>query len=147
VAAPGLEGGRTVDAIAQPPDILPTLLDLAALKVQPPDPLHGRSLAPLARGTNQEPLRDLAISASHWRRKAGEKPGKAVTPVVYTEKWAYVPVGAAGEKELYDVAADPLAEKNVAADHAAEMKDLHGRMLDWLSKMNAPKEAAAAIEG
>jgi len=147
VAAPGLEGGRTVDAIVQAPDILPTLLEVAGLKVQPPDPVHGKSLAPLLRGKSAEPIRDLAISASHWRRKAGEKPGKAVTPVVYTDKWAYVPVGAAGEKELYDIAADPLGEKNVAADHAAEMKDLHGRMLDWLSKMNAPKEAAAAIEG
>jgi arylsulfatase A-like enzyme len=145
IAAPGLKGGRTVDALIQPPDILPTLLDLAGVKARPPDPVHGRSFAPLLRGDGQQPIRDVAISASHWRRKSGEKPNKAVTPVVYTEKWAYVPIGPYGERELYDLADDPLAEKNVAAGHDAQMRDLHGRLLDWLKKIDAPKEAAAAI--
>ena len=146
VAAPGIEGGKTVSALLQPPDILPTLLDLAGVKVQPPDPVHGRSFAPLVRGQAQEPIRDIAISASHWRRKSGEKVGKAVTPVVYTEKWAYVPFGPKGERELYDLATDALGEKNVAAANARTMDDLQGRLMDWLKKMEAPKEAAAALE-
>ena len=146
VAAPGLEGGRTVPALLQPPDILPTLLDLAGVKAKPPDPVHGRSFAPLLGGKEQEPIRDIAVSASHWRRKPGEKPGKAVTPVVYTEKWAYVPFGPKGERELYDLSADPLGEKNLAGAGARVMDDLQARLMDWLKKMEAPKEAAAALE-
>ncbi len=42
IAAPGLDGGREVAAMAQPADILPTLLDLAGLDVTPPEPFHGR---------------------------------------------------------------------------------------------------------
>ncbi|MFW6164016.1 MAG: sulfatase, partial [Planctomycetota bacterium] len=47
VAAPGLEGGREVDALLQPPDVLPTLLDLCGLDLEPPEPFHGVSFAPM----------------------------------------------------------------------------------------------------
>ena len=45
VAAPGLKGGRSIDAIMQPHDILPTVLDLAGVKKRPPEPMHGVSFA------------------------------------------------------------------------------------------------------
>lgn len=141
IAAPGLAGGKTVDALLQPVDIVPTLLDLADVKADPPQPFHGQSFAPLLRG-QAAPQRDFVISAQHlWKDKT--KPGKKTTPVVYTRQWAYCPVGAAGERELYDLTVDPYAEKNVAAAHKDVVKDLHQRMLDWLKQMDAP---ALAIE-
>ena len=143
VAAPGLEGGRTVDALVQPPDILPTVLELAGLEVDPPDPFHGRSFAPMLRGEPQEPLHDCAISASRLRIEPGEPPRKWTTPVLYTEKWAYAPIGMEGERELYDLDADPYAESNVAADHPEVVSELHGRLVEWLKEMGAPEEALA----
>jgi arylsulfatase A-like enzyme len=145
IAAPGLKGGRTVDALLQPPDILPTLLELAGLSIEPPEPFHGRSFAPLLRGERQKSLHDYAISAQFLRRNSGAVPPKAETPVVYTERWAYVPIGAEGRRELYDLAKDPLAESNVARANPKIVRQMHRHLKDWLRKMKAPQEAIAAI--
>jgi len=145
IAAPGLEGGRTVDCLAQPPDILPTLLELAGLEIEPPEPFHGRSFAAALRGQRLPAPRDCAISASLLRIKPGQDPSKRTTPVLYTDRWAYVPIGANGRKELYDLQADPYAETDVAGDHPDVTAQLHERLLDWLDQMQAPPEAIAAF--
>lgn len=146
VAAPGLVGGRTVDALLQPPDIAPTVIDLAGAKVQPPEPFHGRSFAPMLRGEPQAPIRDCAISGSFLRPAAdGGCPAKASTPAVYTERWAYVPIGAEGRPELYDLESDPYGEQNLAGDLPDVAKEMHGRLLAWLEEMGAPAEAAAVF--
>lgn len=141
VAAPGLEGGREVDALAQPVDILPTLLDLAGLDVTPPDPFHGQSFAPSLRGAAQEPTRDFVITGYHLRKRDGAIPSTAVTPVLYTEKWAYAPIGPEGQRELFDLEADPYAETNVIGDHPAVADDLHAKLVQWLRDIGAPDDA------
>ena len=147
VAAPHLEGGREIDEIAHTPDILPTLLDLAGLSVETPEPVHGQSLAPLMRGDSAEAIHDFAVTASFLRVEPGEKiTTKRVTPVVYTKQWAYVPIGAEAAPELYDLTADPYAETDVAADNAAVCKDLHARLIGFLSDLDAPPEAASVFE-
>lgn len=146
IAAPGLEGGRTVDVLLQPPDILPTLLDLAGVEVNPPEPCHGRSFAPMLRNEPQQPLHTCAISASYLRIKPGEQPTKWTTPVLYTEHWAYAPIGADGKPELYDLETDAYAESNRAFDHPEVVTELHGRLLDRLKELDAPQEARAVFK-
>lgn len=146
IAAPGLEGGRTVDALLQPSDILPTILDIAGVKADPPDPFHGRSFAPMLRGKKQKPIRDCAITAGFLRADSGRAPADSNTPVVHTEKWAYVPIGMEGERELYDIENDPYAESDVAGKHPDVVNDLHGRLLAWLVEIDAPKEASAVFQ-
>ncbi|HUU11869.1 MAG TPA: sulfatase [Phycisphaerae bacterium] len=146
IAAPGLAGGRQVDALLQPPDILPTVADLAGLHPETPEPLHGRSFAPLLRGQAQAPLRDVAISASFLRRRPDEPVGTVVTPALYTQEWCYVPLGPRGRRELYRLADDPLGETNVVADHGRVADDLHARLIGWLRQMDAPAEAVAALD-
>ena len=143
VAAPGIEGGRMVDALLQPVDILPTLLELAALDVDPPEPFHGRSFAPMLRGEAQAPIREIAVAAMHRR---ADYRLNTVTPVVYTEKWAYAPIGVCGERELYDREADPGMETDVATDRPKIVEELHERLFTWLREINAPDEAMAALE-
>ncbi|MFW6157880.1 MAG: sulfatase-like hydrolase/transferase [Planctomycetota bacterium] len=143
IAAPGLEGGRSVDAIVQPQDIAPTLLELAGVEVEPPEPFHGVSFAPMLRGEEQPPIRDLAVSAHFLRADGGRVPECATTPMVYTERWAYAPIGAAGERELYDRSADRGCDANVAADHPDVCDELHARLLGWLDEVGAPEEAYA----
>ena len=145
IAAPGLEGGRTVDALLQPPDIVPTLLDLAGVEVTPSEPFHGRSFAPLLRGEPQAPLHDCAISAAFLRRERGVRPANRVTPVLYTEKWAYAPIGADGEPELFDLEVDPYAEADIAAEEPAIVRDLQDRLIAWLREIDAPEEAIASL--
>jgi len=147
VAAPGLDSGREVDEIAQTPDILPTLADLAGLDIETPEPIHGQSLAPLMRGESNEPLHEFAVTGSYLRAEPGGGiAAKSVTPIVYTKEWAYVPLGAAGAAELYDLAADPYAEADLAADRPDLCKELHARLIGFLKGLDAPAEALAVYE-
>jgi len=145
IAAPGLDGGRTVEQILQPPDILPTLVELAGIEVAPPEPFHGQSFAPLLRGEAGGPGREFAISASFSREPADAEPTKWVTPVLYTEKWAYCPIGADGGRELFDLETDAGAESNIASKHPDVVEQLHAKLLGWLKQMDAPPEAVAAV--
>ncbi len=147
IAAPGLTGGRSVDAIAQPPDILPTLLDLAGMTATPPDPLHGESFAPLLRGQTDTGGRELAVCARYLRKcPDGTIPPCSTTPMLYTRQWAYAPIGSDGSPELYDLRTDPRCERNVWAAHRDAAKDLDRALAQWLKDIDAPPEAGAPFE-
>ncbi|MBN1876499.1 MAG: sulfatase [Anaerolineae bacterium] len=141
IVVPGMSGAREVELLAQPADILPTLLDLAGLDITPPDPFHGHSFAPALRGEAQPPLREVAICASHLRKYEGAIPATAVTPVLYTKQWAYAPIGPYSVRELYDLSRDPYAETNCAAEHPNIVETLHTCLIEWLRNINAPEEA------
>lgn len=143
IAAPGLEGGRTVDALLQPADILPTLLDIAGVDAEPEEPFHGKSFAPMLRGEPQEPIRDFAITAMYRR------PGYVAlteSPVVRTDKWAYAPTGENGDPELYCLESDPVMEDDVIADHPEIARDLHEKLFAWLREIGAPKGAIESLQ-
>lgn len=145
IAAPGLTGGRTVDLLAQPVDILPTLLDLAGLNVTPPQPFHGQSFAPALRGEPQAPLREAAICGGYLRQQGPTVPPTAVTPVLYTTDWAYAPIGPAGAPELFDLRTDPTTETDVNADFPDVAATLHAQLLAWLHAVDAPDDAIAVF--
>ncbi len=146
VAAPGLEGGRTLDALLTPADIAPTLLALAGVDVEPPQPMHGRSFAPLLRGETHDPLHECVVSASFVRLQDGKPPAECVTPALYTERWAYVPAGPHGWPQLYDLTTDPLAEKNLKQEYPEKMAELHTALIDYMRALDAPAEAVAVWE-
>ena len=144
ISAPGLTGGREVDAILQPPDILPTLLELAGVTVAPPEPFHGKSFAPLLRGDSEAPLHELAITASFLRRDPARPSfAKATTPMVYTTQWACAPIGSEGPSELYDLRTDPECTTDLADRHPDLVKELRAAAVGWLHDLNAP---AGSIE-
>ena len=142
-AAPGLEGGGAVDALLQPADIAPTLLELAGVDVEPPEPMHGYSFAPLLRGRGGGGPRECVVSARYARLEEGALPAKSVTPVVYTERWAFAPVDSCGGRQLFDLTVDPLAETNVVDDYPDVAADLHEALLAEMRKVDAPDEALA----
>ena len=141
VAAPGLDGGRTVDALLQPADIAPTLLDLAGVSAEPPEPMHGRSFAPLLRGEGGEGHRECVVSAKFTRLEGGALPPEQNMPAVYTERWCYIPVGPDGARQLFDLSNDPLAETDLVEDHAEVADDLHGALIEEMRRLDAPQEA------
>ena len=97
----------------------------------------------------REPLApaEIELPASYLRVEPGEKvTTKRVTPMVYTKRWAYAPIGAEAAPELYDLTRDPYAETDVAADHADVCKDLHARLIGFLSDLDAPPGAASVFE-
>jgi len=140
VAAPHVPKGVGIRTFAQPVDILPTLCELAEVRVQPPDPLHGRSFAEVLRAGNGR-HREFAVAGSFAGAGAQQVPARASTPFVVTEKWGYAPIGAHGREELYDLAGDPLAEKDVAAAHPDILREMRGLLARHLQECDAPADA------
>jgi arylsulfatase A-like enzyme len=145
IAAPGLDGGTTVDALLQPADIAPTIAELTGGGLHPPEPFHGTSFAPLLRGEAGRQRRECLVSATYPHIKDGSFAPCAVTPVLYTERWCYVPVGAEGTPELYELPRDPFAETDVAAKHPEAVKELQAMLAAELARMDAPEGTRAAL--
>jgi arylsulfatase A-like enzyme len=141
-----MKGGRSVNGFAQPVDILPTLLELAGVDVSPEEPFHGRSFAPMLKGQRDDTDTDYAICGSYLRPSPdGAIPAEATTPVLYTEQWAYAPIGPDGKQQLFDLTTDPYGETDVASDNPDVVQSLHSRLIDWLESLDAPEEALSSF--
>lgn len=113
---------RDVSELTHIQDLLPTLVDLCSLK-PPPDPKwDGVSLAGLLRGDSSHlPDRMLVVQFSRMDHQAPVKGDAAVL----WKRWRLI-----NDKELYDLAADPKQEHDVAtahADIAAKMREHYDR--------------------
>jgi arylsulfatase A-like enzyme len=145
IAGPGLAGGTAVKHLAQPVDVLPTLLELNGLEVEVAAPFHGQSFAASLRGTDQAPLHKNVVCGCYLRNAEGEATiaDTASTPVIYYETWAYAPFGPDGEPELFNLEDDPYAETNVIDEHPEVAQQLHADLIAWLREIDAPEEAIA----
>jgi len=139
VAAPQVPKGGSASLLAQPMDFLPTVGDLADIDLVPPQAFHGRSFAgPLCNGRRH---REVVVSGSCLHPQA-EQPiqRKATTPFLVSERWGYAPVGAAGGVELYDLASDPMATRNIAAGNPTVVVELHDALMAHLGEHDAPPD-------
>ena len=135
--APGLPGGATCAAFCQPPDLAPTVLELAGATV--PDTVQGFGLLPLARGERDE-IRDVAVSSLTYVQDADVRSPTSLR----TRDHLYIYGGDEWDCELYDLAADPGEMHNVIDDGVSIAKELHGRLLDFLRSVDCPGASLAA---
>ncbi|MBI3972004.1 MAG: sulfatase-like hydrolase/transferase [Chloroflexi bacterium] len=112
-------------------DLVPTALDLCAIPM--PDPggsraLEGASLAPLLR----EPARHTAPGKGFAFSEITQM--GAPTYMARAGPWKYVHYTGGGERQFFDLAADPHEMQNPAGTSggAAAESALRGRLLDWL---------------
>jgi arylsulfatase len=136
---------RDLDDVVSLVDVMPTLLELAGGTVPPG--LDGRSLAPLLRGEGTLPAAP-AFAMEHYytwsggRRVASRehRADPVLSAVVSGNDWL---VRGDGASELYDTAADPAQERNLAAEapRAADLAALVGQRLRAL-----PEAQGAAID-
>lgn len=136
IAGGGIPAGQRIDLFAQPVDIVPTLCELAGATPQAAQPLQGRSFAQavLQGGGRHRPY---VVSGCHVRSETGAPPRKAVTPFLIDGRWGYAPVGAYDRPELYDIQADPLATRDVSAEHPDQLAGLHALLLEHLAAHGA----------
>lgn len=115
-------------------DLAPTMLDLAGVKAPP---MQGRSLAPLLRGESPQWRSDFFYE--HRFRHAWIPP----TEGVRTTSWKYTQYTAEPDtfEELYDLASDPLEERNLARspNAAQRLNALRQRRKQYLNALTAWK--------
>jgi arylsulfatase A-like enzyme len=116
--------GRRSKAMVLNVDFAPTMLEMAGVAV--PKTMQGRSLASLVRGEVPKDWRTEFFYEHHT------KPDRIPrSEGIRTERWKYIrwidekPV----KEELYELASDPLEERNLAADakHGAVFAELRGK--------------------
>jgi len=137
--------GRRSDAIVQPADIMPTLLDLAGVGIPPS--VHGKSFAGVLRGEAKS-FRDIAVSSwSIIHAPAGKEPAR-LNPYTWSDlawklkpstivdgEWALI-VGAGDlEPELYHLASDPAQENNRFEKDRQVAERLHAKYVEFLESV------------
>ncbi len=118
-----LTGGRDLHALSAHVDVLPTLAELCGLKVDPPNPLDGTSLARLLGDAPSVDWPDRTLLVHSQRVETPQKWRKSA---VMTQRWRFV-----NGKELYDMTEDPGQKKDVAADHPEVVEKLTGEYEAW----------------
>lgn len=106
--------GRPVDALALNIDLAPTLLDYAGLPAPPA--MQGRTLRPLLESTSPPADWRQEFFLEHHYAAEIIPPSEAVR----TTRWTYIRWLSPNleQEELYDLEADPLQSRNLAADPA-----------------------------
>lgn len=125
IARLGTSGRRGVlDTVVTVKDVAPTLLELAGARPpaassddRPLRALEGRSLLPLLRGESPAVHGDdFRMGWELFGRRAMRVGGWKIV-------WLFDPYGA-GRWELFDLAADPLESKDLAATHPEKLAEL-----------------------
>ncbi|MBI3975945.1 MAG: sulfatase, partial [Armatimonadetes bacterium] len=108
VRGPGIPAGRTDPRVVLNVDLAPTFADLAG--VRPGLPVDGRSVAPLLRGADAAWRGEILLE--YWGLPA------LTWTAIRTDRWKYVEYEN-GDRELYDLAADPFEMTNVIGSSPA----------------------------
>ncbi|MGQ9631720.1 MAG: sulfatase [bacterium] len=164
VHLPGSRGGR-VGAVVQPPDLMPTICELAGVNC--PSSVHGRSLVPLLKGERQR-RRDFAVSSPPLA-ETGQISSRRIPSAkstVSSGKWTFMfggryveggeaPSTAAVDSfpreyrllakealapELYDISSDPGELRNLFRERPEIAKGLHKKYIGFLEEIGASEE-------
>lgn len=117
VRGPGVPAGKTVEQFALNIDLAPTFAQIAGLEV--PESCDGRSLLPLLQGQTPTVWRQSFMVQRGEGAEAQSEDGDArdragAFSALRTGRYTFVQWGS-GERELYDLKADPYQLENLAA--------------------------------
>jgi arylsulfatase A-like enzyme len=137
---------RRCEAFVQPPDIMPTFLDLAETKI--PEVVEGKSILPVIRG-EEEGKREIVVStAGLVPRKGAHTDTRTMT--VTSKEWALLAVrsdvsgtdelGRKIEPELYHLETDPTQTRNLYQEKREVAERLHSKMIEFLESIRTSEE-------
>lgn len=108
---PGIPAGVTIDALASQADLAPTFAAWAGAEA--PDFVDGRSLATIASGEPAPPTWRTTILIEQFANNPARTEKQPAFEALRTHDLIFVAYGS-GERELYDLAADPQELQNLA---------------------------------
>ncbi len=141
---PGAFPPRTVDRIAAHIDVTPTLLDVCGVARPPAATFDGVSLLPLLTGTDANwPDRTLFFQ---WHR--GDAPELYRAFAARSQRYKVIQPQGNGENrlppkfgfELYDLATDPLEQRNIAADQPAIVSRMTSQYEAWFRDVSSGRD-------
>jgi len=140
IRVPGIKPGRR-DALVQPPDIMPTLLEL--LQVPIPSRVQGESFAEVIHNPGAQWPRQYAFSSETLSAEWDD-----VRPTsVRDSQWALHMHGRLPRRpELYHLSRDPRQQNNVLGEHPEEAARLHAALVEFLRQVGTGEEKIDVVE-
>ena len=127
---PGQRTKTRVKALAQPADLMPTVLD--ACGADGPE-VYGKSWLPLLRGERKKNWRYVFTSRNNWGY-----PG-ASRATVTGKRWTYVVAENAEDRPgmLFDLKRDPCQRDNVIERHPKVARKMHAACVEFMRESGA----------
>jgi len=125
---PKVPAGKRVAGFNQHKDLVPTLLELADIKLRGTR-FDGRSLMPLIRGEVASHESEFYITECTWMRKHGWRTPEWKLIVALEPDFHFKP-----EIELYNLIQDPDENCNLAEELPDVVAYLRGRMEQWIAR-------------
>ena len=129
----GFGKARDVGGLTQVQDMLPTVLDLCGIKPRKNTKFDGISLASVLRGKKKvSEDRTLIINYSrmpgfsNYPSPHSQTQMRADQAAVLWKRWRLLE-----ERELYDLASDPLQQKNVIDQHPEVVAKMRQQLYSW----------------
>jgi arylsulfatase A-like enzyme len=128
-----IPAGLRIPGMVRLMDIAPTILELAGASDTVTAGIQGRSLLPLLSGRETAAADRLFLTECTWMRKRG----------VRTDRWKLIlardhpDIHERPPVELYDFAADPGEQRNVAEENPDVVAELRADLEEWLARRQA----------
>jgi len=129
----GLGKPRDIGGLTQVQDILPTLLDLCQIKPKKKTTFDGMSLASVLKGKKQVSEDRILIinysrmpGFSNYPSPHSQTQMRADQAAVLWKRWRLLE-----DRELYDLASDPLQKKNVIGEHPEVVTKMRKHLNSW----------------
>lgn len=127
---------KRIDALAQPVDIMPTILDYAGAAI--PQSVNGVSLRPTIDNPSVV-TREFAVSARTLNLAPSLKPTVSITD----GQWVLIHGAAHAPSELYQLDTDPLQQTNLIGTECAQATALHSQLMTFLESLSISNEKMA----
>ena len=138
---------QDIEGLTQVQDVLPTLVDLCSLQIAASTDFDGMSLAPVLRGQREVPKDRMCII------NYSRMPGGFNYPSPYSQsilrrdhaavlwkRWRLLE-----DRELYDLASDPLQKNNVFDEHPQVVEKMRKHLYEWWDKVGEKANEAQRI--
>ena len=137
IRVPGEASNVRRQSYCQPPDLMPTILELAGAPI--PEAVQAGSVLPVVKGEHDS-LREFAVSSHTYVQDAEVR-----SPTSFrTPDWLYVYGGDEWGHELFDLRSDPGETTNVIDENPETAAQLHEGLLTFLRGVDCPATSLGA---